>query len=155
MDLIATPARHFSGRGLLDRNKTLWASWVVRGDTHSVYFGGDTGYFNGFETIGEKYGPFAATLMPIGAYDPAWSDIHLNPEEAVQAHLDLGNTGIFVPVHYATFNLATHGWDDPMERLLVAAEDEGVGSYAFPLPGQMFSSGNDTLHQTWWRSVGQ
>lgn len=153
MEFVATPARHFSGRGLLDRNKTLWASWVVRGDTQSVYFGGDTGYFDGFVDIGRAYGPFAATLIPIGAYDVAWSDIHLNPEEATQAHRDLGNTGVFVPIHYATFNLATHGWDEPMERLLIAAADGAIGRYAFPLPGQPFSSSNDTLHQAWWRSI--
>ena len=153
MELVATPARHFSGRGLLDRDKTLWASWVVRGDSNTVYFGGDTGYFEGFRTIGEKYGPFAATLIPIGAYDPAWSDIHLNPEEAVQAHLDLGNTGVFVPTHYATFNLATHGWAEPMERLLTAVQAEGVAHYALPLPGQSFSSHDETMHQAWWRSI--
>ena len=153
LTLAATPARHFSGRGLTDRNKTLWASWVIKTDRHSVYFGGDTGYFPGFRTIGEKYGPFDATLLPIGAYDPAWSDIHLNPEEAVQAHLDLGGTGTFLPIHFGTFNLATHGWSEPMERMLTAARDRGVDQFAFPIPGESVATGEPIEPDFWWRRL--
>ena len=153
LELVATPARHFSGRSPWDRDRTLWASWVVRTADSAVYFGGDTGYFDGFAEIGRRFGPFDATLIPIGAYDEAWSDIHLNPDEAVQAHLDLGNTGLFVPVHYGTFALAAHDWDEPMERLSEVAIARDVSRYAFPLVGQRVAASRDTLHQTWWRQA--
>lgn len=157
LTLAATPARHFSGRGLADRNKTLWASWVVKTDNRAVYFGGDTGYFPGFVDIGQKYGPFDATLMPIGAYDPAWSEIHLNPEEAVQAHVDLGGTGVFFPTHFATFSLAAHGWGEPMERMLTALEVHGVQRFALGAPGQMVDTDNHNPadHAYWWRPLAR
>lgn len=88
LTLICMPARHFSGR-LLDRNTTLWASWAFVGPNHRVYFGGDTGYTKSFAQIGADHGPFDLTLLPIGAYNTAWPDIHMNPEEAVRAHLDV------------------------------------------------------------------
>lgn len=155
VELIATPARHFSGRGPFDRNETLWASWVIRSEAGAVYFGGDTGYFDGFREIGARFGPFVATLMPIGAYDVAWADIHLTPEQAVQAHLDLGNTGMFVPIHYATFSLAPHPWAEPLERSLAAVDGADVRSYAFPLPGQPFIASDHPLRQAWWRALGR
>ena len=116
---MCTPARHFSGR-FLTRNTTLWASWVIVGPRHRAFFGGDTGYTKSFAEIGADHGPFDLTLMPIGAYHPAWPDIHMNPEEAVRAHLDVAEagSGLLVPIHWATFRLAPHPWAEPVERLL-------------------------------------
>ena len=87
--LTATPAQHFSGRSLFDRNSTLWASWVIVDDDLRVFFSGDTGYFDGFKAIGERFGPFDVTLLETGAYDAQWPYVHMHPEETVQAHVDL------------------------------------------------------------------
>ena len=131
LTLTCTESRHFSGRGLR-RNTTLWCSWAITGPAHRVYFGGDTGYTGAFTGIGERYGPFDVTVLPIGAYGEQWPDIHLNPEEAVQAHLDLGGD-LFVPIHWATFDLALHTWAEPVERLLAAGQDLRI---AVPRPGE-------------------
>lgn len=155
LELVATPSRHFSGRTPFDRNRTLWASWVFAGDTNSVFFGGDTGYFDGFAEIGRRYGPFDVSLMPIGAYDPAWHDVHLNPEEAVRAYEDLGDGGAFVPIHHATFNLATHGWAEPMDRLLAAVRERGVRRYHIPAPGRSVLSTEPSVAEAWWRDLAR
>ena len=106
LTLTCTESRHFSGRGLR-RNTTLWCSWAIAGPRHRVYFGGDTGYTAAFTGIGERYGPFDLTVLPIGAYGEQWPDIHLDPEEAVRAHRDLV-AGCSCPIHWATFDLALH-----------------------------------------------
>jgi L-ascorbate metabolism protein UlaG (beta-lactamase superfamily) len=127
LTLVCTPARHFSGR-LLSRNTTLWASWVIAGPRHRAFFGGDTGYTKSFAEIGMDHGPFDLTLLPIGAYHPAWPDIHMNPEEAVRAHLDVAeaDSGLLVPIHWATFRLGAASVGGPVERLLRAADPAGV-----------------------------
>ncbi|MCB0931732.1 MAG: MBL fold metallo-hydrolase [Mycobacterium sp.] len=130
--LACTPARHFSGR-FLSRNNTLWSSWAILGPHHRAYFGGDSGYTRSFADIGSQYGPFDLTLLPIGAYNKSWPDIHMNPEEAVQAHRDLDG-GLLVPIHWGTFRLAPHPWAEPPERLIVAAAEAGV-NVAIPKPG--------------------
>ncbi|TLH57243.1 hypothetical protein C1S81_18160 [Mycolicibacterium neoaurum] len=151
LTIVCTPARHFSGR-FLTRNVTLWSSWAVIGPRHRVFFGGDTGYTEGFTGIGDTYGPFDLTLMPIGAYHPGWPDIHMNPEEAVRAHRDVSDTGLLMPIHWATFRLAPHPWSEPVERMLTAAAAEGV-AVATPRPGEQVSAdtGRSPENQTWWR----
>jgi L-ascorbate metabolism protein UlaG (beta-lactamase superfamily) len=158
MRLVCTPARHFSGR-FLNRNNTLWASWAMIGPAHRVFFGGDTGYTHSFGQIGVDHGPFDLTLLPIGAYSPAWPDIHMNPEEAVRAHRDLTNAGLLVPIHWCTFRLAPHPWAEPAERLLAAADAKGV-RVAIPQPGQRIPVGDpgaedlvgqDPVTAYWWR----
>ncbi|MGB1225149.1 MAG: MBL fold metallo-hydrolase [Mycobacterium sp.] len=154
LTLICTPARHFSGR-LFARDATLWASWVVAGPTHRAFFGGDTGYTKSFAQIGAEYGPFDLTLLPIGAYHPAFTDIHMNPEDAVRAHLDLADadSGLLMPIHWATFRLAPHPWAEPAERLCAAAEAERV-RIAVPIPGGRVLGGRDAVESTldpWWR----
>ncbi|WP_409428430.1 MBL fold metallo-hydrolase [Mycobacterium sp. SMC-11] len=150
LTVTCTPARHFSGR-FLTRNQTLWASWVIAGPDHRVYFGGDSGYTGSFSTIGAQHGPFDATLLPIGAYNTAWPDVHMNPEEAVQAHLDLNASpsGLLVPIHWGTFRLAPHRWAEPVERLLVAADAAGI-STAVPRPGGRVQPGA-AAPTAWWR----
>jgi L-ascorbate metabolism protein UlaG (beta-lactamase superfamily) len=134
LELVATPARHYSGRNPLRRDATLWASWVVKGPRHRLYFSGDSGYFDGFEAIGAAHGPFDVTLIKIGACDRTWQEIHMSPEEAVRAHQDLGGR-LLLPVHWGTFNLAFHAWNAPAEEAVAAAAARGV-AISIPRPGQ-------------------
>jgi len=151
--LVCTPARHFSGR-FLSRNNTLWASWAVLGPAHRAYFGGDTGYTRSFADIGAEHGPFDLTLLPIGAYNKSWPDIHMNPEEAVQAHRDLNSDrvghGVLMPIHWATFRLAPHPWAEPAERLVEAAAAVGV-DIAVPKPGGRVVPFAGPAEERWWR----
>lgn len=154
--LTCTEARHFSGRGLV-RNTTQWASWVFAGPKHRVFFGGDSGYTSRFEQLGETYGPFDLTLLPVGAYDVRWPDIHMNPEEAVQTHIDLnkgdGSRGVFVPIHWATFNLAFHSWSEPIIRLDESAADAGT-TVSVPMPGGRIDALSPTPPSKWWIPLG-
>lgn len=125
LQFICTPARHFSGRSLFDRNSTLWSSWVIIGSKSRVYFSGDSGYAPHFQEIGEKYGPFDLTLMECGQYDKRWSNIHMMPEETVQAHLDVKGK-LLLPIHWAGFTLALHDWNEPIERVTRAAKEAQV-----------------------------
>lgn len=152
--ITCTEARHFSGRGL-QRNITLWSSWVLAGPTHRVFFGGDSGYTPRFADLGEKYGPFDLTLLPVGAYDARWPDVHMNPEEAVRTHLDLGGVdrrdALLVPVHWGTFDLAFHGWSEPIARLLPAAQESEVPT-TVPKPGQRIDASRPVTVEPWWLS---
>lgn len=147
--IAATPARHFSGRGLFDRNKTLWCSWVVSGGERSVFFSGDTGITAGFREIGQKYGPFDVTFIKMAAYNENWPDIHLNPEQAVEAHLALRGKA-FVPIHWGTFDLAMHSWHEPIERLVKAAEQEKIRTI-MPKMGELIDPGR-YQNGYWWRT---
>ncbi len=152
LSLVCTPARHFSGR-FLSRNNTLWASWAVIGPEHRAFFGGDSGYAQCFAEIGSQYGPFDLTLLPIGAYNKSWPDIHMNPEEAVAVHRDLNgdpDRGIMLPIHWATFRLAPHPWAEPVERLLRAAGTAGV-SVSVPRPGGRVVPAGPADAEPWWR----
>lgn len=149
LTVTCVPARHFSGR-FLDRNTTLWASWAFVGPNHCAYFGGDTGYTKSFARVGAEHGPFDLTLLPIGAYNTAWPDVHMNPEEAVRAHLDLTDGGLLVPIHWGTFRLAPHPWAEPVERLLAAAEPAQV-KVAVPAPGQRIDPAAPVKSNPWWR----
>jgi L-ascorbate metabolism protein UlaG (beta-lactamase superfamily) len=149
MRVVATPARHFSGRSIGDGDATLWASWCVLAKNRRLYFSGDTGYFDAFARIGELYGPFDLTMIKIGAYGETWPEIHVTPEEAIQAHVDLRG-GVLVPIHWATFNLAFHAWAEPGERLRATAEQRGV-DLALPRPGELVDVGGPRPSTAWWR----
>ncbi|MEJ2639324.1 MAG: MBL fold metallo-hydrolase [Desulfosarcinaceae bacterium] len=149
--VAATPAQHFSGRGLGDRNQTLWASWVMETKHHRLFFSGDSGYFEGFKEIGTIYGPFDLTLMECGAYHKAWADVHMFPEETVQAHLDLKGA-VLHPIHWGTFNLSLHPWHEPMERLTAAAKASGVRT-ATPVVGDTTLLGEHIPSTHWWRQA--
>ena len=151
LTLTATPARHFSGRGLSDRNHTLWASWSVAGPRHRVFHSGDTGPFAGFAAIGDAHGPFDLTLVKIGAYDDLWPDIHLNPEQAVDAHAKLRGS-LLLPIHWGTFNLAFHAWDEPAERVTAAALSGGT-RLVMPRPGESIEPERAPAVRPWWRDV--
>jgi L-ascorbate metabolism protein UlaG (beta-lactamase superfamily) len=147
--VTAVEAQHFSGRGLR-RDGTLWASWVLAGEAGRVFFSGDTGYFDGYEEMGREHGPFDVSLMAIGAYDRAWPDIHLTPEEAVKATRELRG-GLLLPIHWCTFVLAPHPWDEPVERLLVAAATTGVPVVA-PRVGDRVDVGDPPGLVAWWEA---
>ncbi|MFF8837251.1 MBL fold metallo-hydrolase [Streptomyces sp. NPDC015130] len=157
LKLTATPARHFCGRGIRNRQHTLWASWVVQGPEHRIFHSGDTGYFSGFKDIGAAHGPFDATMIQIGAYSEFWTDIHMTPEEGVRAHLDLQGgaaSGVLLPIHWGTFNLAPHPWAEPGEWTKDAAEEAGQ-AVAFPRPGEPFEPAGKLPGDPWWNSVSR
>jgi len=153
IQVTATPARHFSGRSLTrsDSDKTLWASWAFVSSLHRVFFSGDTAMMKDFKTIGDKLGPFDVTLMEIGSYSKYWPDVHIGPEQAIIAHTMLRGK-LFVPVHWATFNLSIHGWTEPIERVIVAAEKQQV-RVAFPRPGESFEPSIAVPSNRWWPDV--
>lgn len=146
--ITAAPARHFSGRWLADRFRTLWGSFAVKGPTHNLYFGADSGYYNGFKAIAEKLGPFDLAMLEIGAYNENWADIHMGPDGAAQAIQDMGKP-LTMPLHWGTFNLALHPWKEPVERLLAYAD-----RFAFPLllpsPGETLSVNGEPYVNKWW-----
>ncbi len=147
LTLTCTEARHFSGRSL-GSNTTLWASWVLAGEQRRVFFGGDTGYTPAFTGIGEQHGPFDLTILPIGAYDARWPDVHLNPDEAVRVHREVRGATL-LPIHWATFDLAFHEWSDPVEWLLQEAD---AGTLALPAPGGRVDLDDSLPTEPWWRA---
>ena len=149
--LVATPAQHFSGRSLSDGNSTLWASWVLISDGLRLFFSGDSGYFRGFKTIGERFGPFDLTLMETGAYNKDWPDVHMQPEQSLQAHLDVRGRHL-MPIHNGTFDLALHPWHEPFERISELAWEAGVRLVA-PVMGERLDLMAPALSQHWWESV--
>lgn len=149
--LTATPAQHFSGRGLLDRDETLWASWVIEGHGQKLFFGGDSGYFSGFKEIGEKYGPFDITMIETGAYNELWSEIHMLPEQGLQAHIDLKGK-VMLPIHNSTFDLALHDWYEPLESIYRLANAGGV-NLIVPKMGEKIPVGKIKQNVAWWRDV--
>jgi len=158
LTFTATPARHYSGRFPGRGSRTLWASWVIRGPRHRVFFSGDSGYSSAFRAIGKAFGPFDLALIKIGAYDPAWVDIHMTPEQAVQVDRDVGGR-VMLPVHWGTFNLAFHAWTDPPDRAVAAAEKAGV-TLVVPRPGEFvepaaLSPALRAPDRPWWHLGGE
>ncbi|MGZ5440998.1 MAG: MBL fold metallo-hydrolase [Thermoanaerobaculia bacterium] len=147
LEIVALPSRHFSGRRGVDADETLWATWAIVGPSHRVFFSGDTGWFDAFDTIGEELGPFDLTVIKIGAYGPTWPEIHVNPEEAVAMHLAVRGK-LMLPVHWGTFNLAYHGWNEPPERLMNAAT--GRIAFVLPRPGDVVDVHDPPPVAKWW-----
>lgn len=150
--LTSTPARHYSSRALRDGNATLWSSWSIAGPAHRVYFSGDTGFGDHFRQIGERLGPFDLGLIKIGSYGPGqgWRDIHMDPEEAVQAHVAV-KAKQMLPVHWATFNLAFHAWDEPIKRAVAAGRQHGIDLLT-PKIGETASAGSASVSASWWEA---
>ncbi len=148
--VICTPAQHFSGRGLTDKFRTLWSSWVIDGK-HKIFFSGDSGYFDEFKKIGEKYGPFDACMMECGQYDELWDDIHMFPEQTAQAHIDLkGN--MLIPIHWGGFTLTTHDWNDPIKRLSKICKQKNI-NLATPIIGEKITIGKKQEFSSWWETL--
>jgi L-ascorbate metabolism protein UlaG (beta-lactamase superfamily) len=149
--LIAfTPTQHFSGRGMGDGNATLWGAWVIKTPQESIFFSGDSGYFQGFQETGDKYGPFDLTMIETGAYDADWADIHMKPEESVQAHIDLKGK-VMMPIHNGTFDLAFHTWHDPFDRVVTESAIRNV-VLSTPQFGHIFSINKLPPLTLWWKS---
>ena len=151
LTIAAAPAQHFSGRGLTDSNKSLWASWVIMTPDHRIYFSGDTGYSPAFAEIGRRHGPFDLTMIENGAYGEEWSTIHLLPEQVIQAHLELRGE-LLLPVHWGGFNLAYHDWDEPIKRLMIAGADAGI-KIATPKIGEVVDTVGEYNFENWWEIV--
>ena len=152
VNVVATPARHASGRTGVDKDSTLWAGFALAGPTRKVFYSGDSGLFPGLSEIGTRLGPFDVTLMDAGQYDPAWPDWHMGPEQTVRAH-QMVRGQVLVAVHWGLFQLAYHGWTEPIERVLAAAAGQGV-PVATPRPGAPFEPLEPTAERTrWWPTV--
>ncbi|OAB40808.1 MBL fold metallo-hydrolase [Paenibacillus glacialis] len=152
LTLVSTPARHFSGRRLVDKEATLWCSWIILGEQEKLFFSGDTGYGPHFKEIGEKYGPFDITLMECGQYDERWAGIHMFPEQTIQAQLEVQGK-LMIPIHWGTFTLAFHDWTDPVERALKAGKEHDV-RISTPRIGEIVWIGSSNYPiSTWWREL--
>jgi L-ascorbate metabolism protein UlaG (beta-lactamase superfamily) len=147
-NITATPSRHFSGRGIINRNETLWAAFVIKGPQHNIFFGADSGWFPGFAEIGETFGPFDLTMLEIGAYGKYWPDIHMGPDNATNAHLALKGD-IMMPLHWGTFSLAPHAWFEPAERLVKFAKEKNIKLF-MPEPGKPTEM-NGPYNSEWWK----
>lgn len=155
--IVATPSRHASGRQVLDQMHTLWAGYSLLGPRRRVFYSGDTGLFDAMETIGARHGPFDLVMIEVGAYHAAWPDWHIGPEQAVRAQQMLRGR-LLLPIHWGLFNLAMHGWTEPIERVVAEAERRGTALLT-PRPGQVIDigaagSGGDTAArpspERWW-----
>jgi L-ascorbate metabolism protein UlaG (beta-lactamase superfamily) len=146
----AVPAHHFSGRSLTDRNTTLWSSWVIETARHRLFFSGDTGLHDGLSTIADRFGTFDITMLEIGAWNPAWGDIHLGPANALRALDELGGT--LLPMHWGTFDLGLHPWDEPAEMLYALAQQSGARILT-PRLGRPFEPAHVEAPSPWWRGV--
>lgn len=150
MKIVLTPSRHMSGRGLTDQSATLWGSWIIQNPHTNIYFSGDGGYGKHFKEIGAKYGPFDIGLMECGQYNELWRNMHMMPEESVQAAIDVKAQRI-VPVHWGSFALATHSWTDPVERITAEAERLNV-PIATPEIGEVIyvTGAQEAETHQWW-----
>ena len=151
LTVTAAPSQHFSGRGVKDRNSTLWSSMVIRSSRHAVFFSGDTGLTTQYATIRERLGPFDLVMLEVGAFHPSWGHIHLGPEHALEALALLGG-GAFLPVHWGTFALAMHPWDQPAEVLLALAPKKGA-QLLMPRLGEAVEPADAREITPWWRAV--
>jgi L-ascorbate metabolism protein UlaG (beta-lactamase superfamily) len=149
--IVLTPSQHFSGRGLFDRDETLWGSFVIQGPEHKIYYSGDSGYFEGFKEIGDKYGPFDLTILECGAYNERWPFVHMFPEETAQAHIDLRGK-ILQPIHWGTFDVSLHSWYDPMVRISKTADSLGI-KLSTPIVGETITIDDNLVTERWWETV--
>ncbi|PBQ33565.1 MBL fold metallo-hydrolase [Sphingobacteriaceae bacterium] len=143
----AAPGRHFSGRGL-KRGQSLWSAFILKTKEFNLFLGGDSGYDTHFKTIGEKFGPFDLAILESGQYNTTWPNIHMMPEETVQAALDL-KAKVLLPVHWGKFNLALHAWDEPIKRILKKAEELKV-PVTTPKIGEVLEIGSAPITEKWW-----
>jgi L-ascorbate metabolism protein UlaG (beta-lactamase superfamily) len=149
LTVVSQPARHFSGRGLTNRNSTSWSSWVMKAPGHRVFYSGDGGYGPHFQQIGQKYGPFDLALMECGQYDQGWSQIHMMPEQSVQAALDV-RARAYLPVHWGAFTEAHHAWNEPVTRAWAEATRRQL-PITTPELGQPVTLGYPLPQLRWWQ----
>jgi L-ascorbate metabolism protein UlaG (beta-lactamase superfamily) len=144
-----TPTRHFSGRGLTDRAKSLWGGWTFKTGEENIWFSGDSGYGKHFATIGTRLGPFDFAFMECGQYNENWHQIHMYPEESVQAAID-ARVQNMMPVHWAGFALAQHSWQEPVERFVEKATSENL-NFIVPEIGEIFNSKSSNNSKLWYK----
>ncbi len=149
--LTLVPARHFSGRGLTNRFSTLWGSWVMEHGSKRIFFGADSGYSATFNEIGARFGPFDLVMLECGAYNERWSNIHMMPEETVQAALDV-KAHVLMPIHWGKFSLAMHPWKEPVERASAKAAEIGLPMLT-PRIGRIVNGPDLSLSERWWEEV--
>jgi L-ascorbate metabolism protein UlaG (beta-lactamase superfamily) len=148
LQIVCVPARHASGRAVIDNDDKLWAGYALVTSGHRVYYSGDTGLFPGMTEIGARLGPFDLTMIEAGQYGRGWPDWHLGPEQAVQAH-QMVRGKLMLPVHWAMFQLASHAWTEPLERVLTAARPLGIAVLT-PRVGQSFEPTAPPAFEKWW-----
>jgi L-ascorbate metabolism protein UlaG (beta-lactamase superfamily) len=146
--VACTPARHFSGRKLSNRQSTLWASWVLKSDSLSLFFSGDSGYDSHFTKIGEKYGPFDIALMECGQYNTMWPDVHMFPNQTVQAGIDVQAKKI-IPIHWGAFKLAMHDWNEPAKMVTQYGKERGL-LVQIPVIGEKIEISEQFESTFWW-----
>ncbi|MEX2154258.1 MAG: MBL fold metallo-hydrolase [Gemmatimonadaceae bacterium] len=149
--ITAAPAQHFSGRGIRDRNTTLWSSLHLRGPRHSFFYGADTGLTPEYLDIARRFGPFDMVALEIGAYHPSWGDHHMGPMNALKAY-DFLSSGAFLPIHWSTFNLAIHPWSEPAETVYRHGLSAGV-PLIMPRLGAPTEPSQWNGVDPWWRAV--
>lgn len=147
INITFTPTRHFSGRGLTDRAKSLWGGWVLKTKEENIWFSGDSGYGDHFKEIGSRLGSFDFAFMECGQYNENWHQIHMYPEESVQAALD-AKVNNCMPVHWAGFALAQHPWIEPVDRFVEKANAENL-NFIVPKLGEVFNA-KTNLMEKWW-----
>ena len=149
LQLTALPSRHFSGRSLFNRFQTLWASFVLAGPRHRVYYGADSGEWPGLPQISQSYGPFNLTMLEIGAFDPLWADIHMGPDGAVRSFRAMGSQGLLMPIHWGLFDLALHAWRQPIERIF-SVDDLKIFAPVPGMPTEVVAG--EPVRSAWWRA---
>jgi L-ascorbate metabolism protein UlaG (beta-lactamase superfamily) len=151
LTITALPARHFSGRSLLNRFETLWSSFVLKGNRYNFYYGADSGLWDGFGEISKQYGPFDLTMLEIGAYNELWKAIHMGPDGAARAFEQMGADGLLMPIHWGLFELAPEAWRQPIQRITELANQKGWRLWS-PEPGIPTEVVVGEAHQSeWWR----
>ena len=152
-DLFAAfaPSRHFSGRGIGDNSATLWGSWIFKFYDYSIYFSGDTGYMEEFKNISAAYGPFDLAFLDAGQYNIAWEQVHMLPDQVIQAAIDL-NASVSIPIHISKYELSLHHWYEPMELVSTYGAEQNV-TIATPMLGSTFIFDEEVPQDTWWRGV--
>lgn len=151
IQIAFTPSRHMSGRGFTDQSATLWGSWVINGLDKKIYFSGDGGYGKHFKEIGHKYGPFDIGLMECGQYNKLWANVHMMPEESVQAGVDVCAKKI-MPIHWGSYRLATHDWLEPVERFTKKAKEVNVQTITPKIGEKVKLDHLVILSNQWWKT---
>lgn len=147
ISFTAVPGRHFSGRGI-KRGQSIWSAFILKTGDYNLFLGGDSGYDSHFKEIGNKFGPFDLAILESGQYNKSWPNIHMMPEETVQAALDL-RANVLLPVHWAKFSLAMHVWNEPIRRVLEKARELNL-NVACPKIGESFCIGQTLPAESWW-----
>lgn len=150
IEIIAAPARHFSGRGL-SRGKSLWSSFIIRTGEYNLYAGGDSGYDTHFNSIGRQFGPFDIAILECGQYNENWIYIHMMPEETVKAAIDL-KARVLLPVHWGKFTISLHTWDEPVKRVVAEANKQNM-HVTTPMIGEPVILGQSYPDSKWWELV--